>query len=161
MLYTSLGYPENAFPAGIGWHIQIEQGFHQKAVWALAASLRLKAPEFAAYLGLKEPLLLENQDEVLCPRVSDKLFRIASAYQRLFIIFKDATPCLSWLKSPRRELNGVRPLELLMTTPGSAAVFDAIEKIKPPKKNEKPEVSHAEEGDEEPDDEVAGVDGRH
>jgi uncharacterized protein (DUF2384 family) len=134
MLFNILGFKDSEFPAGLGWHDKICQGFHERAIWALSRALRVPAPETAKlvrYVG--QDFHWKNRTALLTPGTSETLFRIAVAYHRLFAVLKDEDIVVSWLRNPRQEVLGLVPVILLTSEPGVMLVMEAIAKIKPPK----------------------------
>lgn len=133
MLYTILGFSDGEFPAGLGWHHKMNEGFPLKALWTLSKRFGMSPDELSVMVSHPGPVKWENRAERLTPEASDHLFRLASAYQRLFAVLKDDADVLEWLRTSHKEFKGLTPVELLSTTGGSRLVQDAIGKLKPPK----------------------------
>ena len=134
MLYNILGFNDSEFPAGLGWHDKICQGFHERSIWALSRALMVPAPETAKlvrYAGAE--FHWKNRKVLLAPGTSETLFRIAVAFHRLSAVLKDDVIVATWLRNPRREVLDLVPILLLTSEPGAMLVMEAIAKIKPPK----------------------------
>lgn len=150
MLYTLLAYEEDEFPAGFGWHHKIKQGFHLASLWSLAEHLGVSATDIATLVGVPvEAVTDENRADLMSAAQSDRAFRLAVAYHRLFVAFKDLELVAAWLRNPRKEIAGAIPVMLLMSTAGAEPVYAAIEKIKPIKRVAMNEAEAVQE-DEEP-----------
>ncbi|MCC5612659.1 MbcA/ParS/Xre antitoxin family protein [Nostoc sp. CHAB 5834] len=135
MLYELLGFRDNEFPGGMGWHAQISQGFHQKSLWALTQSLNVAPRDIASLVGIPlESIGSVPKNLRISPHASDALFRVAVAVHRLEVILKNPEHCATWLRTARKELQGRIPILLLTTPPGSVIVFNAISQVKPVKK---------------------------
>ncbi len=137
MLYELLGFRDKEFPAGLGWHDRIVEGFPQASLWSLARHLGVQAEDVATLVGFPaEQLDWRERKSALTADLSDTLFRIAVAYHRLHSLFKDDALCSNWLRTARKETGNQIPVILLTTSPGARHVFDAIDRIKPPKHRE-------------------------
>lgn len=154
MLYTILGFSEGEFSAGLGWHHKMSEGFSPKSFWTMAKRLQLSPEALGTLVGLEESPDSSLQSSPLSPRASDRLFRIASAYQRMFAVLKDEELVREWLRSRPKELKGFSPLELLGSTPGSKLVMDAVSKTKPPKQALVEETSSYADSEDDDEDEV-------
>ena len=131
MLYEILGFSEGEFPAGLGWHDKIVAGFPQASVWSVARYLGVQASDTAALVGVPHPALSWRQrSSLLSFQVSDRLFNLAKAFQRLMVPLKDAQQVQAWLRNPQPSLGNRLPVLLLMTQPGAQEVFAAIDAIK-------------------------------
>lgn len=137
MLYELLGFRDNEFPAGIGWHDRIAAGFPQASLWSLARHLQVTPEDLADLVQFpKESLDWRARKSPLSVDTSDLLFRIAVAYHRLHALFKDADQCNKWMRTVRKEVQNQIPVLLLTTSAGSTLVFEAIDRIKPIKRVE-------------------------
>ena len=137
MLYELLSFKDKEFPAGMGWHDRILEGFPMGAFWSLARRLGVQAEDVAQLV--EYPVLdvhWHDRKNLLSADASDILFRVALAYNRLHVLFKNDDLVSNWLRKPRKETLGQVPILLLTTSPGSKVVFDAIERIKPVKRME-------------------------
>lgn len=155
MLYELLGFRDNEFSAGIGWHDRIAAGFPQNALWALARHLKVPSEDLAELVQFpKDALDWRNRKEPLSVDASDVLFRIAVAYHRLFALFKDAEQCTKWMRNVRKEVQNQIPVLLLTTSAGATLVYEAIDRIKPVKRVEmstdQPDASEDDEPSDEP-----------
>lgn len=159
MLYELLGFRDKEFPAGLGWHDRIVEGFPQAALWSLARRLEVQAEDVATLVGFPpDQLDWRERKSLLSADLSDTLFRIAVAYHRLYTLFKDSALCSNWLRTARKETGNQIPVILLTTSPGARLVFEAIERIKPPKNRDvqrTEEVVEPSESSEEDNDESA------
>lgn len=135
MLYEILGFKDFEFPAGLGWHDRVAQGFPQSSLWAVARHLKVEPKDVAELLGFpQEALNWRERGANIGPELSDVLFRIALAIHRLHAVFKDDELVVNWLRNARKETNGQIPILLLTTTPGAQLVLSVIDRIKPVKK---------------------------
>lgn len=148
MLYELLGFRDAEFPAGLGWHDKIAEGFPEMAVWSLSKALRVPQDETGFLVGIPRGTLdWKNRKQKLTPGASATLHRVAIAYHRLFALFKDEEVVSNWLRTPRRELGGLVPIVMLASQPGAELVLQVIDKIKPPKPVQRSEHAEAAEGD--------------
>lgn len=143
MLYELLGFKQDEFPAGVGWHDRIAEGFPESSAWALARALGVQVSDIAALLELPDVNLeWARRKSVLTVQASDTLFRVAVAFHRLNSLFQDPAQCTNWLRTARKEVGGHIPVLLLTTSAGAQAVFEVIERIKPVKKVEMNATEH-------------------
>lgn len=134
MLFQILSFTEGQFPSGLGWHDKIVEGFPQSSLWSIARTLGVEASDVAGLVGYPmEQVAWRSRSEKLSVPASDKLFQIARAYQRLMVPLQDEDAVRAWLRNHQPSLDGRIPVLELMTQPGAAAVFKAIEEIKPVK----------------------------
>lgn len=130
MLYPLLGFKHQAFPAGLGWHDRVQEGVPRLALWCLARALHVPVKEVAALVDVPEgDLVWSQRREPLSPEASAQLYRVALALHRLYPVLPSPHVAAAWLKNPRRELNGMVPIRLLLSQPGADLVFAAISKI--------------------------------
>lgn len=154
MLYKILGFNDSEFPAGLGWHDKICQGFHERSIWELSRVLKVPAPETAALVRYAGPVFhWKNRKALLPPGTSETLFRIAVAFHRLSAVLKDDAIVAAWLRNPNKAVLGLLPILLLTSEPGAVLVMEAIAKIKPPKTVERnaPDVHEQEDGSASPE----------
>ncbi len=159
MLYELLGFKQDEFPAGLGWHDRIAEGFPESSAWALARALGVQVSDIAELLELPDVNLEWARRKTALPvQASDTLFRVAVAFHRLNSLFQDPAQCTNWLRTARKEVGGQIPVLLLTTSAGAQAVFEVIERIKPVKKvemnateREEPSAEHAESEDDAPE----------
>lgn len=134
MLYEILDFSEGQFPAGLGWHDKIMEGFPQSSLWSLARTLAVEPTALAELVGLPvDEVSWKRRGTLLPSQVSDKLFRLARAYQRLFVPLKDESQVQTWLRTSQVTLGNQIPVILLMTQCGSEDVMRVIDAIKPVK----------------------------
>lgn len=132
MLFQILSFTEGQFPSGLGWHDKIVEGFPQSSLWAIAKALEVEPTDVAGLVGYPmEQVAWRSRAEKLSTPASDKLFQIARAFQRLMVPLQDEDAVRAWLRNHQPSLDGRIPVLELMSQPGSAAVFKAIEEIKP------------------------------
>lgn len=130
MLYPLLGFKEKAFPAGLGWHDRVQEGVPRLALWGMARALRVPVAELATLVEIPESDLVWSLRRDLLPwEASAQLYRIALALHRLYVVLPTRQIAASWLKSPRKELDGLVPIRLLLSQPGADAVFSVIARI--------------------------------
>lgn len=130
MLYPLLGFKHQAFPAGLGWHERVQAGVPRLALWALARALHVPVQEVASLVDFPaSDLVWSRRRELLSPEASAQLYRVALALHRLYPVLPSPQVAAAWLKNPRRELNGMVPIRLLLSQPGADLVFGAIAKI--------------------------------
>lgn len=157
MLYPLMGFRDNAFTAGLGWHDRVREGVPRLALWGMARALGVPVIEMARLVDVPEKDLIWSQRrELLSPDASAMLFRIALALHRLYTVLPTHQVAASWLKGPRKELDGLVPIRLLLSQPGADAVFAVIARIVAvkaiPRSEDRPEREEEEvesEGDEE------------
>lgn len=149
MLYTSLGFEDLEFPAGLGWSDKLNEGLSVKALNSLASFLEVTPLDLAHLIGFP-PENLKNKKNKLTAYQADYLFKIALTYNRLKPVLKDHAEVLGWMKTSRKEVRNQIPVLLLATEPGSFLVFECISNMKP--KQEK--VSDVKEKDYEDDDDL-------
>jgi uncharacterized protein (DUF2384 family) len=130
MLYPLLGFKQNAFAAGLGWHDRIQEGVPRLALWGLARALQIPVNEMAALVGVpSSDLIWSRRKEPLPWETSAQLFRIALALHRLYVVLPTRQVSAAWLKGHRKELEGLVPILLLLSQPGADAVFAVISRI--------------------------------
>ena len=146
MLYELLDFSENQFPAGLGWHDQIMKGFPQSALWSISRALGVEPQDTATLVGFPvEDVNWRARASLMSAEVSDKLFNIARAFQRLMVVLKDEEKTREWLRLAQDDLDDKIAVLLLTTASGTALVFEAIADIKPVKKVEMSVVYETEE----------------
>lgn len=130
MLYPLLGFKDDEFPAGLGWHDRVVQGVPRLALWALGRALNERVEDVAALVGVPETdLVWGKRKELLSWEVSSQLYRIALALHRLYPVLPSHDIAANWLKGNRKELDGLVPIRLLLTQPGAEAVYGVISRI--------------------------------
>jgi putative toxin-antitoxin system antitoxin component (TIGR02293 family) len=68
--------------------------------------------------------------EHLSPEESERLWRLASVYERSLALFEgDAHRTTQWLNTPQQGIGRVSPLEHIVTEPGAAEVRDLIGRL--------------------------------
>lgn len=131
-LYEILNFTDGQVTPGLGWHDKIVEGFPQASLWSLSRALDVEPTDTAGLVGFPMELIAwKKRGTLMSTSVSDKLYQIARAFQRLLVPLKDEAAARTWLRSPQPTLNGRIPILLLMTQPGTAEVLSAIEAIKP------------------------------
>jgi putative toxin-antitoxin system antitoxin component (TIGR02293 family) len=152
MLYPLLGFKENAFPAGLGWHDRIQEGVPRLALWGMARALQVPVTEMAALVEVPAcDLIWSRRKESLTWEASAQLYRIALALHRLYAVLPTRQVSAAWLKGHRKELDGLVPIRLLLSQPGADAVFAVIARIvvvKPIPRSEEGRGAEREEAEE-------------
>lgn len=157
MLYPLLGFKDNAFPAGLGWHDRVQKGIPLLSVWGLARALQVPVSEMADLVGVPQSeLVWSRRKELLSPDVSAQLYRIALALHRLYPVLPTRQVAAAWLKGHRKELDGLVPIRMLLTQPGADAVFAVINRIVAVKAIPRSQESQGAEPDDESQDEGVG-----
>jgi putative toxin-antitoxin system antitoxin component (TIGR02293 family) len=132
MLYELLDFTEGQFPAGLGWHDKIVGGFPQSSLWSVSRALGVEPIHTANLVGLPaDQVNWRKRGDLLSSGISDKLFKLARAYQRLMVPFKDEEMVTTWLRTAQPALADQIPVVLLMSLAGSQEVMAAIDNIKP------------------------------
>lgn len=60
---------------------------------------------------------------------SERLFRVARLFDRALEVLEGAERAARWLKTPKKALGGVAPLEYAVTEPGAQEVFDLLGRL--------------------------------
>lgn len=151
MLFELLNFTDGQFPAGLGWHDKIVEGFPVSSIESLSLNLGYTPADIAEFVGMDQSLM-ENAGEaaLLSSSVSDKLFQLARAYQRLMVPLKDEAQARAWLRTPQPFLDNQVPMVALMTLAGAQEVLVLIEAIKPVKGVEMNPIFEAVRDDEVP-----------
>ncbi len=63
------------------------------------------------------------------PDESDRIFRVASAFQKAVEVFEDLEAARRWFSTPKRALGGLRPIECCDTDTGASEVEDLLSRI--------------------------------
>lgn len=71
----------------------------------------------------------KQKGEALSPDESDKLFRVAHLIALGDKVFGNHDKTMRWLSKPKRFLDGETPLEMALTTQGSAMVEETLHGI--------------------------------
>jgi uncharacterized protein (DUF2384 family) len=129
MLYRFFGFNKGSFPAGLGWHAKVMEGFPSSSIQDVAQHLSISPEDLVERLGLP-PEALASEDN-LDSNSSNSLYLVGLTYLKLNVAFKSASVSKAWLCKPRRELQNKVALELLRTEAGAREVFAAIERLKP------------------------------
>jgi putative toxin-antitoxin system antitoxin component (TIGR02293 family) len=131
MLYDILGFSDNEFPAGLGWHDKIHAGFPQGSLWSLSRYLGVNVADTADLVGVPvTELSWRLRSQLVSSPVSDRLFNLAKAFQRLMVPLKEEQLVQTWLRTAQPSLGHRIPVLLLVNQPGSLEVFEAIDAIK-------------------------------
>lgn len=134
MLFELLNFTDGQFPAGLGWHDKIVEGFPVGSLESLSLNLGISAKDTAILVGVEDSALdLLDTGALLSTSVSDKLFQLARAYQRLMVPLKDEVQTRAWLRTPQPVLDNKVPVVALMSLAGAQEVLTLIEAIKPVK----------------------------
>lgn len=153
MLYPLLGFKDNAFPAGMGWHDRVTQGVPRLALWAIARALGAHVTDFADLVDVPSKLLVWRERRHTLPlETSVVVYRYALAMHRLMAVLPSRDAAASWLKSPKRDLNGAIPVRLLLSQPGADIVFAAIGRIVVAPSVQRNAEQHSEESEAEAED---------
>jgi putative toxin-antitoxin system antitoxin component (TIGR02293 family) len=94
----------------------------------LAAEIGTSKTLLGRVIGLPSSTLVRRrQSKRLSPEESDRLYRVASAYQRALQLFEgDRKAAQRWLNDPAKALGGISPIEYLDTEAGAEAIQDLI-----------------------------------
>ncbi len=94
----------------------------------LASEIGASKTLLGRVIGLPSSTLVRRrQSKRLSPEESDRLYRVASAYQRTLQLFEgDRQAAQRWLNDPAKALGGISPLEYLDTEAGAEAIHDLI-----------------------------------
>jgi putative toxin-antitoxin system antitoxin component (TIGR02293 family) len=94
----------------------------------LAAEIGTSKTFLGRVIGLPSSTLVRRrQSKRLSPEKSDRLYQVASAYQRTLQLFEgDRQAAQRWLNEPAKALGGISPIEYLDTEAGAEAVHDLI-----------------------------------
>ena len=94
----------------------------------LAAEIGTSKTLLGRVIGLPSSTLVRRrQSKRLSPEESDRLYRVASAYQRALQLFEgDRKAAQHWLNEPAKALGGISPIEYLDTEAGAEAIQDLI-----------------------------------
>ncbi len=110
----------------------ITEGFPQKSLWKIKDVTGLTDRQMATTLGISQKSISRYRAShrgLLDPVISDRLYRIASAYAHAREVFEDDVAAKEWMQAPQIGLGMRIPLNLLTTEIGAKEVERLLGRI--------------------------------
>ena len=105
------------------WIDAIDQGFNTETLTALQVRMNLSASAMAAWLGTSARTLNRRESSGrLTAEESDRLFRLASLFERAVDVFGDEASARQWLQSEQLALGGQKPIQIARYEPEAREV---------------------------------------
>ena len=105
----------------------VSNGLPRKAFDRVKDAIGMTAERLSSLTGIPTRTLARR--ERLKPDESERLLRVASAFQKALEVFRDLEKARSWFITPRSALAGLAPLECCDTEAGCREVEDLLGRI--------------------------------
>jgi putative toxin-antitoxin system antitoxin component (TIGR02293 family) len=127
-LGASLGLKESRIGQLIG---QLQHGLSFKALASFEASSGMTISEIASLIGIPARTLARRRVAgKLAPDESERLFRIATVFEKAVGLFEGDVPAaLAWLGTPKKALGRQSPWTYARSELGSQEVLDLIGRL--------------------------------
>lgn len=108
----------------------VEAGLPYTALEELAQALALPPRALREHLRIAERTLARRKRAGrLAPDESERILRYAALFERAVDVLENEDAARTWLKTPKRALNGATPLAFAQTEPGAREVERLLGRI--------------------------------
>lgn len=109
----------------------VAAGLPARAVRELVADKVVSLSDVAGIVGHKRTLQRRlAANERLTPEESDRLARFIAVMDLATEVFGDGQAAMAWLGSPKRRLDGARPIDLLKSDAGTRLVEEILDRAR-------------------------------
>jgi len=106
---------------------EIEKGFKKSAFDRLKVFIDTSADDLSRVIRVSSRTLARRS--TFKPDETERLLRVAAAFQRSVEVMEDLDKARRWFSSPKRALGGKTPLEFCDTEPGADEVMNLLGRI--------------------------------
>jgi len=111
----------------VGMRDLVHKGLERKAFDRIRDGVGISTEQLSDVAGIPKRTLVRR--ERFKPEETDRILRVASAFQKTVEVLEDLESARIWFSSPRRALAGLSPLQCCDTETGAREVEDLLGRL--------------------------------